>query len=146
MPAASKSQNTAKTQKRKAPPTAWQKGQSGNPGGRPKNQQSITYWLNEFGNMTPVQAGKLFKLLARELDKGGDELPVFAIVALRTLVSLMNEPTPGLIAQVLDRTEGKVADKLILEDWRAEAAKYGADPDALVAELFSKVNADPDAE
>lgn len=118
------------------------KGQSGNPGGRPKNQQSITYWLNEFGNMTPAQAGALFKLLAKELAKGGDELPIFAIVALRSLVSLMNEPTPGLLLQVLERTEGKVKETLEIVDWRTEAAAAGVNPDALVAELFAKVKHD----
>lgn len=133
-------QNSKTTAKPRGKPFV--KGQSGNPGGRPKNQQSITYWLNEFGNMTPVQAGALFKLLAAQLKKGGDDLPIFAIVALRTLVALMNEPSPGLIAQVLERTEGKVPDKIEIRDWRAEAVAAGLDPDGLVEQLFAKAKID----
>lgn len=108
------SENTGKADKpkRKAPPTAWKPGQSGNPGGRPKNQQSITYWLNEFGNMMPAQLAELCETYAKDLRKVKGEMSMFAHIAVRTLMAQINEPTPGLLAQILDRTEGKVQDKL----------------------------------
>jgi len=111
-----KSQNTEKSDKpkRKAPPTAWQKGQSGNPGGRPKNEQSITYWLKEFGAMTPAQLAELCEDYAKELRKIKGNMSMFAHIAVRTLMGQINEPSPGLLAQLLDRTEGKVKDQLEL--------------------------------
>lgn len=143
------SQNTAKTQKRKAPPTAWKKGQSGNPGGRPKNQQSISHWLHEFGNLTPRELADLCAHYATELKKVKGNMPMFAHIAIRALMAQVNEPSPGLFSLILDRTEGKVADKLLIEDWRKDAIAAGIDPEALAANLFALVppvnNANPDA-
>lgn len=90
----------------------FQPGQSGNPAGRPPNENSITYWLREFSGMTGKQAAKLCKLWAKELEKGGDDLPMAGLVALKTVMSLINEPTPGLLGHALDRIDGSVEQKV----------------------------------
>lgn len=79
-----------------------------NAGGRPKSQQSISYWLNEYGNLTPAQLADRCKQYAADLKKVKGDMPVFAHIAIRALMGQINEPTPGLFALILERTEGKV--------------------------------------
>jgi len=80
-----------------------------NAGGRPKNEQSITYWLHEFGNLTPAQLAEQCAQYAAELKKVKGDMPMFAHIAIRALMGQINEPSPGLFALILERTEGKVA-------------------------------------
>lgn len=140
-----KSQITAKSERKKTiPKSAWKPGQSGNPGGRPKAQKSITYWLDEFGNQTPASLANDLLDYAKQLRQLKGELPIFGHVAIRTLMAIINEPDARLLAQVLDRTEGKVPDKLMVSDWRQDAQAAGLDPDALVNDLFRKVTSEHD--
>ena len=111
--ASKKSENTAKT-KRTVPKSAWPKGVSGNPGGRPKNEQSISYWLKDFGQQTPAQLAELCANYASELKKVKGDMPMFAHIAIRALMGQINEPTPGLFSVILERTEGKVKDQVEL--------------------------------
>jgi hypothetical protein len=110
----SKSQNKVKTDKRKAPASAWKPGHSGNPGGRPKNEQSISYWLSEYGSKTPSELADLCTQYASDLKKVKGDMPMFAHIAIRALMAQINEPSPGMFAILLDRTEGKVQEKLQL--------------------------------
>lgn len=141
MNAPKKSANTKPTgkPKRKAPPTAWKPGQSGNPKGAPKRGQSWTELIKEFGELTPSEAAAKSLELSKQLLSIGDGVTLKQAVVLRVYAALLFEPQPGLLSQILDRAEGKVAQPLELKDWRTEAAAAGADPDALVAELFAKV-------
>ena len=92
--------------------------------------------------MTPSEAAAKSLELSQQLLKIGDGVTLKQAVVLRVYASLLFEPQPGLFNTLLERAEGKVADKLIVDDWREEARKLGADPDALVADLFSKVKHD----
>ena len=94
----------------------FQAGQSGNPAGRPPNEKSITYWLKEFAGMTSKEAAKLCKMWAKELEKGGDDLPLAGLIALKTAMSLVNDPTPGLLGHALDRIDGTVEQKIKSEE------------------------------
>ena len=76
--------------------------------GRPVNAQNITYWLREFGAMTPVELAQRCKVFARELRKGGDEFPIFAVIAVRQLMELMKDSDARVLDIVLERLEGKV--------------------------------------
>ena len=94
----------------------FQKGKSGNPGGKPKNAVSVTHWLREWGSMTTAQAAELCTLYAKELrlhDSG--DIPLAGVAALRVWMSIIDEPSPGLIAHILDRIDGPVKQKIEME-------------------------------
>ena len=94
----------------------FQKGKSGNPGGKPKNAVSVTHWLREWGSMTTAQAAELCTLYAKELrlHNSGD-IPLAGVAALRVWMSIIDEPSPGLIAHILDRIDGPVKQKIEME-------------------------------
>jgi hypothetical protein len=92
------------------------KGNSGNHEGRPRNAVSITYWLKQFGAMTTDQVAEACKLYAAEFKKNdAGELPLAAVLALRMWMALINEPSPGLFSELLDRIDGKVTQKMETE-------------------------------
>lgn len=109
-------------------------------GGRKPNAQSITAWLQEFAGMTGVELAELCAIYARELRKAGDELPLAALVAIRVLMSLINDPDARLLGQALDRIDGKVIQPVAEMPWREYAKQMGYDPDALMHEAEEIVN------
>lgn len=106
------SHGTSKQRKRPAPKTAWKPGQSGNPGGRKKGGDSFASVLREFLGMSgPAIAGKI-AFFKREFAKLPDDVDLRSLIALRWITSIMNEPTPGLMKELLDRTDGPVPTKI----------------------------------
>lgn len=103
-------------------------------GGRRPNAQSITAWLQEFAAMTGVELAGLCTIYSRELRKAGDELPLAALVAIRVLMSLINEPDARLLGQALDRIDGKVTQPVTEIPWREYVKQLGYDPDSLMHE------------
>lgn len=104
-----------KSQKRKAPPTAWKKGQSGNPAGRPKDGESWAAIIKAVGDMFPAD---IIAFVGRNNDLGHmlAELPpnvqMKYLVTARVFSALMFEPTAGLWKETMERVEGKVQEKL----------------------------------
>jgi hypothetical protein len=100
-----------------------------NRGGRPKKQQSITYWLHEWLDMTPLAAAKLASAYARQLKQADSgEVPMAGIVALRVIMEVISDPSAGsrLFATIMDRLEGKLP--TTIRTWRdefVEAIKSG---------------------
>lgn len=121
--------NTPKISKRKPTKTAWQPGQSGNPAGAPKRGESWAEIIQRIGEMTDAEFVKLKH--SRPTQKQQAVMAVY--------MALKNDPQPGVFNAIMDRTEGKVADKLIVDDWRKDMTDAGYDPEALVKELFEKV-------
>jgi hypothetical protein len=102
-----KPQNSSGTA-RKPPGRPFVKGKSGNPGGRPKNEKSISYWLKHFGNLTPALAAKELEGVIAGLKQQPADMPWFKLVALRSLQAMVNEPDSRMLREVMDRTEGRV--------------------------------------
>lgn len=109
--ARAKAQNSAKQPKRKATRGSWPKGQSGNPGGRPKDGTSFASVLKHFLAMTGPQVAKVCKLYAKQFTELGDDVDLRGVVALRWIMSIIDEPTPGLLQQLVDRVDGPVPSK-----------------------------------
>ena len=113
---------SAKTQatekKRKAPKTAWKKGQSGNPAGRPKDGESWSAIIKTVGDMYPADLlafigenndlGRQIKMLPKDVQMKYQ-------VVTRVFAALMFEPSSSLFTELMDRAEGKVPDKMVHE-------------------------------
>ena len=113
---------SAKTQatekKRKAPKTAWKKGQSGNPAGRPKDGESWSAIIKTVGDMYPADLlafigenndlGRQIKMLPKDVQMKYQ-------VVTRVFAALMFEPSSSLFKELMDRAEGKVPDKMVHE-------------------------------
>ena len=113
------SANRQKTdrQKRKAPRSAFKPGQSGNPTGRPKTGQSWGEIAKEIGDQYPEEVVQIFgsnTVMGRAFATFPKGVQIKYSVFYRVIIALMNEPTPGLLKELLDRIEGKVTDPIDL--------------------------------
>jgi hypothetical protein len=138
-----KSANTPRSDKRKAPKTAWKPGQSGNPAGRPKDGESWAAIIAAVGNMYPEDIlgfvgrnNDLGKVLA-QLPKG---VQMKYLVTARVYAALLFEPSSGLWKELMERAEGKIPDKLDVKSDNKVIVEYvdnnttatpprGTDPD-----------------
>lgn len=111
----SKSANTAKTDKKRKPPkSAWPKGISGNPAGRPKDGESFSAIFASVGNMY-TQDILEFIGATNDLGRMVASLPravqLKYLTVIRVYVALLFEPSQGLLKEVVDRIEGKATEK-----------------------------------
>lgn len=79
----------------------WPKGQSGNPAGAPKRGESWAEIIKRIGEMTDAEF--------MELKRNHPTQKQQAIMAV--YMALKNDPQPGVFNAIMDRAEGKVADK-----------------------------------
>jgi len=133
----SKSANTKVTEKRKPPPTAWKKGQSGNPKGAPRRGMSWAELIKDVGELTPPEAAAKSLELSKQFLKIGDGVTLKEAVVLRVYGALLFDPNPGLLNAFMDRVEGKVKQAVEMT-WQEEAKKDGVDPDKLKADLVEQ--------
>ena len=100
---------------RTVPKTAWKPGESGNPTGRPKNGASWSEIFKEVGEQYPEEITELFGTnspLGRKYVKFSKGVQMKYQVAYRVVAALMDEPSPGLLKETLDRIEGKVKERI----------------------------------
>lgn len=102
--------------KRKAPRTAWKKGQSGNPAGAPKRGESWAEIIKVYGDMTPQEIADKAKDIAGQLKKIGNGISMKEAVVIRIFASLMFEPSSSLWKELMERTDGKITDSLDLSN------------------------------
>jgi len=96
--------------------TSWKPGcTSPNPNGRPKEGQAWTAIVREVTNLTPEEVLSVIRL-DTEIGKSFRNIPAKVqmkyLIALRVIASLMDEPNASLLNVLMDREDGKVADKL----------------------------------
>lgn len=114
-----KSANTAKTEKRKAPKSAWKPGESGNPAGRPKDGESWAAIIKAVGDMYPED---ILAFIGRNNDLGREimQLPknvqMKYLVTARVFAALMFDPNPRMWTGLMDRAEGKISQPIEIKD------------------------------
>jgi hypothetical protein len=111
----SKPANTKKAGKRPPPKNAWKPGQSGNPAGAPKRGESWAEIIKAFGDLTPNEAADKIQALAVQLRKYGGQLTLKQAVVARVYAALLFDPQAGLLNAFMDRSEGKVADRVRID-------------------------------
>jgi hypothetical protein len=92
-------------------PHRFPKGVSGNPKGRPKTGQSWGEIAKEIGEQYPAEVVEIFgkdTVMGQAFASFPKNVQIKYSVFYRVIISLMNEPTPGLLKELLDRIEGKV--------------------------------------
>jgi hypothetical protein len=94
----------------------WLPGQSANPAGRPPSESSWAGLIRSMMNSTPEQLADEFgdSELGKSFRKLPKSIPMRRQLLARVMAGLMFDPTPGLLSILLEREEGKVADKLDL--------------------------------
>lgn len=117
--------STAQKRAAQIRPQTWKPGESGNPTGAPKRGESWAEIIQRIGEMTDAEF--------IQLKRNNPTQKQQAIMAV--YMALKNDPQPGVFNAIMERTEGKVADKLEVIDWRAEVKALGKDPDELVRQF-----------
>lgn len=101
--------NSAKHQKKRKPtPASWKPGQSGNPKGRPALGESYREIFSAAGNLTIGELRERYPIYGSRFPGVPGDIKLKELVALSVLVGLACEPTPGMLATLLDRTDGPV--------------------------------------
>jgi hypothetical protein len=88
----------------------WLPGQSGNMNGRPSDGSSWTGVIRSLADMSAEeladQVGPTSEL-GKELLKHPHGTPLKKLIIAKTLNNLLKEPQPGLLAEILNRSEGR---------------------------------------
>ena len=100
--------NRPEQKPRRLPSTAYKPGQSGNPNGRPKDGESFASVLRNLLAKDGPEIAKMCKVYAKEFSVYPAGVDMRHIVVMRWLASLLNEPSTGLLQQMIDRTDGPV--------------------------------------
>jgi len=101
-------QNRPEQAKRKANKTSFKPGQTGNPGGRPKDGESFASVLRDLLSKDGPEIAGLCTTYAKEFRQLPKGVNMRSMIALRWIASLMADPTTGLLQQMIDRTDGPV--------------------------------------
>lgn len=132
-------QNSSDNSKKKVVGRPFPKGTSGNPGGRPKKGNSWAQLIQEVMELTPAEVQKLIGTQKTDLRNKLAKLPQhvklkFLIVA-RGAAFMAAEPNSSLLDKFMDRTDGKVIEKIARSDmtWQ-ELMEMDENPDDTNAE------------
>lgn len=84
----------------------WKPGQSGNPRGRPALGESYREIFSKVGNLTIDEVKEFYPAYGNRFENVPGDVKLKELVSLSVLVALACEPTPGMLATLLDRTDG----------------------------------------
>jgi len=107
--------NKPKTKKSKGNPNWVKGGKSPNPAGRPKDGESWAAIIKAVGDMYPEDILAFVGSnndLGRNLAQMPKQVQMKYLVTSRIFAALMFEPSSGLWKELMERVEGKVAQKL----------------------------------
>jgi hypothetical protein len=117
----------------------WKKGMaSPNPAGRPKDGESWAAIIKSIGDMYPDDLIAFIGTnndLGRNLAQLPKNVQMKYLVTARVFAALMFEPTSGLWKELMERSEGKVSDKL---DVTSNGETVGKDDD-VTGEILRKL-------
>ena len=118
----SKSAKRSSAQKEAAQKRAqtWKPGQSGNPRGRPPLGMSWREIFDKAGKLTKRELMELYPVYGKRLVGLPDDVPLRDAVALSAMVTLACEPSPGLLATIIERVDGKVIQPIAFESMTDE--------------------------
>ncbi len=102
--------------------------------GAPKRGESWKEIIKEVGNLTPQEADDYCHTIASKIKSLGDGVTLKQAVVLRVFTALLFEPDARLLAIIMDRDEGKVAQPVELS-WREKLQEVGIDPDDAVQQV-----------
>lgn len=104
--------------------------QNRNPGGRPKNQQSFTYWMNYFKNLTNTEFKQWKKVTPKE------EQYMAALIAYERISNA--QISVKEFEQVADRTEGKAPQSIDLTTKGESLNEYSDEQVRRIAERVAR--------
>lgn len=114
--ASSKRANTRKASVARDKGGKWIKGTpSPNPAGRPPLGESWREIFDKAGKLTKQQLLDLYPIYGKRLAGLPSDVPLRDAVALSAMVTLACEPSPGLLATIIERVDGKVAQPIAFE-------------------------------
>lgn len=85
---------------------SWRPGQSGNPAGRPSLGESYREIFSKVGNLTISELRQYYPDYGDRFPNMAGDVKLKEVVSLSVLVALACEPSPGMLATLLDRTDG----------------------------------------
>lgn len=119
--------------------TSWKKGESGNPKGAPKRGESWAEIIDRIGAMTPIEAAAHANAIAGKLKTMGGAITLKEAVVIRGYAALLFEPSSSLMNIYMDRTDGKVKDRIDLTSNDKELNPYMSMDKAELIALAKKI-------
>lgn len=99
---------SSRNRKGTVPKSAWKPGQSGNPKGRPREGESFAHVMREVLAMSGPEVAAAYQQRVKEYSKLPAGVTIRQLIVLRWIEAILNEPTPGLLQQMVDRVDGPV--------------------------------------
>lgn len=128
--------NTQKSGVKRDEKGRWMKGTATpNPTGRPPLGESWREIFDAAGKLTKSELMKRYPIFGKRLEGLPQDVPLRDAVALSALVTLACEPSPGLLAAIMERTDGKVPTQIEIRDWRKAMQEAGMNPDEVLSDF-----------
>jgi hypothetical protein len=131
--------NTGVSTKKKPRGKPFPKGVSGNPKGAPKRGESWAEIIDRIGAMTPIEAAAHANAIAGKLKTMGGAITLKEAVVIRGYAALLFEPSSSLMNIYMDRTDGKVKERLDLTSNDKELNPYMSMDKAELIALAKKI-------